>query len=376
MDNSTEKVLNAKCRQFERLYHGSVKDNKYCIGTNIAQEYMCPLVSDGRIEEMPLGKWFSKQGTCNKNNSQCHQKQPLLGKYHLCPNQSMYSHYQEAPFQRGKFVPRNSNQPHQPNQQNQQKVYPGPLGPSDRMGPAQHGSGNRQMLLVDQIQKNPKPTGPMTQRAKPIFQAPVKDAPIAGSQKTCKSDLPTQTGGYVFTVEPRSDYGNVPSAHPDDPYLIYPAQEGYFVKRCIGDFNLSPNRLPSSYSLNQPIPPLSKRLIDGDFVPPIPPIASKVTMTSTTNPDAPSISVAGYAPTMNNLVVADTPAEMTNRYIMNYNIAPGYYPDMVPPNIGKRPVYAARNLESDIPEIITKNKPNFVGRDAGCSQPQWGPRCL
>ena len=61
MDNRTGEVLNEKCHRFEQLYHGSVNGKQYCLGTNVAKEYMCPLISNGRIEEMPLHPWFGKQ---------------------------------------------------------------------------------------------------------------------------------------------------------------------------------------------------------------------------------------------------------------------------------------------------------------------------
>ena len=104
MDNATGRVLDDKCHHSEQLYHGSINGNQYCLGTNVGKEYMCPLISDGRIEQMPLNPWFEQQagptGTAGQIGRQCHQQQPLLGKYHLCPNQSETSHYQEAPFQR------------------------------------------------------------------------------------------------------------------------------------------------------------------------------------------------------------------------------------------------------------------------------------
>src|SRR5205823_2703392 len=102
----------------------------------------------------------------------------------------------------------------------------------------------------------------------------------------------------------------------------------------------------------------------------------KMVIESTDVPYRPPVSIVGNQRMMNNLVIDETPSELTNRFIMNYNIAPGYYPDMVPPAIGKRPVYTARNVEADIPEIIMINKANLVGHDAGCFQPQWSPRCV
>lgn len=299
MDNATGRVLDDKCHHFEQLYHGSINGNQYCLGTNVGKEYMCPLISDGRIEQMPLNPWFEQQagptGTAGQTGRQCHQQQPLLGKYHLCPNQSETSHYQEAPFQRGQFYPR-------------------------------------------------KPQ--FSQQAQP----------------------PEQQGGYVWTTYPD---GESPMAvNPSDPYETYPAQAGYYTKRCIGDRNLYPAR---QFSLNQPIPPVEPVRSK----PPIPPLAVKTYMENTLygSGNGTDVAITGVGLPMNYLEV-ETPGEVTNRYIMNYNIVPGYYPDMIHDAIGKRPVYTARNIETDIPEIITKNRSNLVGHTENCHQPNWGPRCI
>jgi hypothetical protein len=309
MDNASGEVLNRKCHQFEQLYHGSVNGEKYCLGNNVAKEYMCPLVSDGRIAEMPLNKWFSKQAKCRDGQCECHQKMPLLGKYHLCPNQSNYSHYQEAPFQRGQFYPRVSGEKPVAGQPDLQQTMP--------------------------VQSNRVPQGQ-------------KGVPQG------------QKGGYVFT-----------SCGKSDPYHNYPGQQGYFVKRCVGERTLNPSRYQTDVSFNQPIPSAPSK-------PPVPPLARKMMIESTTAPMAqsgPDVSISGWSPAMNNLIVG-TPGEQTNRFIMESNIAPGYYPDMVQDHIGKRPVYTARNLESDVPEIILKSRNNLAGHDAGCHQPNWSPKCV
>ncbi len=322
MDNRTGEVLNEKCHRFEQLYHGSVNGKQYCLGTNVAKEYMCPLVSDGRIAEMPLHPWFGQQSQCHKGGAgcACHQKQPLLGKYHLCPNQSMYSHYQEAPFQRGQFIQQPQN-------------------------------GNKQLPANRQPQLKPS-TQPRVAGVKPSVPSSSKPEEIK------------QQGGYVWTVN--ADGLSSVNVESDDPYEKYPAQDGYYVKRCVGDRNLHPSR---QFGFNEPIPTVPSK-------PPVPPLAVRTTIHSLKNRNPPAdMAITGVGLPMNYLEV-ETPEETTNRYIMNYNIAPGYYPDMVYDHIGKRPVYTARNIEGDIPEIIMKNKYNLVGHDGGCRQPTWGPRCI
>ena len=317
MDNASGAVLNRKCHQFEQLYHGSINGQKYCLGNNVSKEYMCPLVSSGRLQTPPLNPWFSEQSKCKQKDGMCgcHQKMPLLGKYHLCGNQPNDSHYQEDPFQRGQFYKTPTQGP------KGQKIAPKRTNPSQQ-----------------QQQK------PQQQQQKP----------------------PTQKGGYIFTVVPGGYDTN--GSCENDPYKTYPAQQGYYVKRCVGDRNLHPSRQETAAGYNQPIPFSPSK-------PPVPPLARKMKIESTRLSNGPQVSVAGWSPAMDNLVVG-TPSETTNRYILNSNITPSYYPDMVYDNIGKRPVYTARNLESDIPEIILKSRDNLVDHDAGCYQPQWKPRCI
>ena len=53
------------------------------------------------------------------------------------------------------------------------------------------------------------------------------------------------------------------------------------------------------------------------------------------------------------------------------------YFDLSQPPVGKRPVYGVRNQESQLPNILTKDYPSpIAGRDAGCLQPKWGPKCI
>lgn len=278
-NQSSQQALNRNCHRFEQLYHGSEAKNSYCLGNNVAKEYMCPLVSQGKISDMPMNPWFSKQ---IPKDIACHLKQPLLGKYHLCPNQSNVSHYQEDPFQRGQFNPRGTTE---------------------------------------------------------------------------------QTGGYVVTANPQGLSSiSVPRS---DPYENYPAQEGYYVKRCIGDRNLYPDRREQS-----PI---------DNSKPPVPPLATKVTIDSNgrvpTFTSGTGVGITGFSKPMEYLEV-ETPNEITSEFIMNSNIVPSYYPDMVYDAIGKRPVYTARNLEYNIPETILVDRPNYVGHDAGCHQPHWSPNCI
>lgn len=387
MDNATAAILNKKCNQFEKLYHGSIVGNRYCLGTNVGKEYMCPLVSDGRIEEMPLDPWFKKQsGKCQKAGCQCHQKMPLLGKYHLCPNQPLYSHYQEAPFQRGVFVEKKNPQltkniqsgqqaeimPIQRTQKNQ-RAEVSPVQRTQTIQANQPKQFNQNGQVPQSVQR--QQAGQNVQISQPMqrHQSNQISQPIQRQQSNQngqkKESVNEQNGGYVFTVNP-GGYESIPVIHRD-PYKIYPAQEGYFIKRCVGDRNLYPNRQLSEFNLNQPIPAVPSK-------PPFPPIAREMIIQSKMIPTVGSqVSIIGYSnPTDNLIIDTDTPAELTNRFIMNSNIAPGYYPDMVPPMIGKRPVYTARNLESDIPEIITINKENFVDRQTACYQPSWRPKCI
>ena len=177
-----------------------------------------------------------------------------------------------------------------------------------------------------------------------------------------------QHGGYVWTVN--ADGLSSINAESNDSYQRSSAQDGYYIKRCVGDRNLHPSR---QLGLNEPISTVPSK-------PPVPPLAGGHPHIKGETPFKPHMIKGGYGGVpfglpMNYQEVA-TPEETSNRYIMNYNITPGYYPDMVYDAIGKRPVYTARNIENDIPEIITKNKYNLIGRDAGCNQPMWSPRCI
>jgi hypothetical protein len=303
MDNATEAVIDRKCRNFEQLYRGDQAGAQYCLGTNVAAEYMCPNITDGGIEEQPLHPWFAKQCDAGRK-AVCHKKQPLLGKYHLCPNQGLYEHKQTNIYKRGESL-------------------------------------QKQEDRIRQRQLNPN---------KSVTTA-------------------EQKGGYVTTQHPQGHPKIAGVGAEFGPYQVFPAQEGHHLKRCIGSRNLHPSRHVSGYSnVRQPIPPSPSR-------PPVPPLAKKMVIESTRLPSGPQISVTGWEPPTNQLVI-ETPDETTRRYIMNSNITPSYYLDVSAPHIAKRAVRAGRNVESDIPAMMLKNKGNFPGRDAGCYQPHWSPNCI
>lgn len=331
MDNTSPKILNEKCQRFQTLYRGSTQNQTYCLGTNIGEQYMCPKISNGHIEEMPLSPWFSKQqDKCHKGQNECFPKQPLLGKYHLCPNQSNYSHYQNNGqiHQNNELIHQNNGQIHQNN---------GQIHQNNELIHRNNANISKSAIIENKV-------------------------PISINNNLVKE----QSGG-VFTVHP-DGYETISIKH-SDPYQIYPAQEGYYVKRCVGDRNLYPDRQQSEF--NQPIPPIPSK-------PKYPPLAREWIIESRDKPYGPQqVSIAGYGRPSYNLTIDDeTPSELTNKFIMNANITPSYYPDMIQPMIGKRPVYTARNLENDIPEIITKNKGNFPTRITSCYQPSWSPKCI
>lgn len=271
-------MTDQRYNRFQQLYNGYQQNKEYCMGTNVGNEYICPKIDAGHIEEMPLNPWFASQ--TQYQTQLCHPQQTLLGKYNLCSNQ-----------------------------------YPS----SNLMKQSQ----TPQSPQVPQVPQVPQPQSPQPQQPQP----------------------PQQTGGYVFT--------NYPSRNP---YENFPAQQGYRLKRCIGDRNLYPNR---QMGYDQSFPPLMRQ----------------VRIQSEETPEGSEVSIAGSQPILNYLVVA-TPLEATNRFMMNPNITSGYYPNLVADPIANRPVYTARNLEAQIPEILLHNKPNLLGYDAGCHQPYWTPRCI
>lgn len=282
---------------FEQLYQGIFTDSKYCQGTNVSQEYVCPRVSNGGIEEMPLHPWFAKQGS---NQTDCHAKSPILGRYNLCSNQSLYSHHQEVP----------------------------------------------------QYQADPR------------IQSPHR-----GGNCHLKSKKQGQEGGYVVQANPEGQ-SSIPSSVPlDNPYENYPAQNGYFLKRCVGSRNLHPSRNVMSIDLRNEIDAGVK----------IAPLRTQMIIENTGMPPDSTVSLVpqrleGFISSLN--LPVETPEERTNRYISGSNLAPGYYPNVAEAHIGKRPVYSARILEADIPKSVVVNRQNWPDRDAGCLQPNWGFKCI
>jgi hypothetical protein len=57
-------------------------------------------------------------------------------------------------------------------------------------------------------------------------------------------------------------------------------------------------------------------------------------------------------------------------------IAPGYYPDMTQPHIGRQAVFTRRPLESHIPATLKVEKNDLLDRQFDCYQPKWDPKCL
>jgi hypothetical protein len=282
---------------FEQLYHGIFANSKYCQGTNVSQEYVCPKVTAGRIEEMPLHPWFAKQGG---NQKECHGKSPILGRYNLCPNQSLYTHNQAVP----------------------------------------------------QYQADPR------------IQSSNR-----GGNCHIKKKKPEQRGGYVVQANPEGQSSIPPTVPVDNPYENYPAQDGYFLKRCVGSRNLHPSRNVMSVDLKKEIDAGAK----------IAPLRTKMIIESTGMPPDTIVSVVppkfeGFISSLN--LPVETPEELTNHYISGSNLAPGYYPNVAADHIGKRPVYSARILEADIPKSIVVNRKNWPDRDAGCLQPNWGFKCI
>ncbi len=293
--------------RFEQLYHGAFVNAKYCQGTNVSQEYVCPRVPTGGIEEMPLHPWFAKQGGCQKD---CHAKSPILGRYNLCSNQSLYSHHQAVP------------------------QYP--ADPRIQSQPAWGHCGNKSQSKADR-----KRWGP----------SHVEE-------------------GFVVQANPDGQSSVSLNAPLDNPYENYPAQNGYFLKRCVGSRNLHPDRNVMAIDLKKEIDAGAK----------IAPLRTKMVIESTGLPPDTVVSlvpptIQGFIPNNYNLPV-ETPEELTNRYISGSNLAPGYYPNVSKDNIGKRPVYTARILEAGIPTSLIVNRKNWPDRDAGCLQPNWGPKCI
>ena len=318
MDNSTEAVLDRKCNYFESRMNGYTAGKEYCLGTNVSKEYMCPMIGEGGVQEMPLHPWFDKQSKartkCGKGDKcHCNTKQPLLGKYHLCPNHNPYSHDQMTPFQR-----KLSLQEQQLNERRKRLA-------------GQHTHRNWQVPPIRTPKADQK-------------QAPAKN----------------QSGGsYVMTVHPNQN----------DSYMTVPAQQGYHIRRCVGNRNLHPSRRVQGYTdIDAPIPPQPSK-------PPIPPLTRKMVIQSSRLPSGPQISLMDL-PAPTKALVVESPEEATNRFIMNSNITPSYYLNVAQPPIAKRPVHYARNMESDVPEILLKNKANFCGHDTGCYQPTWSPKCV
>lgn len=88
------------CQKYSDLYHGSNRGSCFkdscpkftsCMENNVSQEYVCPKVSPGCIEEPQQHPWFAQQSQ-NLKQQQCHEKKPILGRYNLCPDQSIFSH--------------------------------------------------------------------------------------------------------------------------------------------------------------------------------------------------------------------------------------------------------------------------------------------
>jgi predicted RNA methylase len=94
-------------------------------------------------------------------------------------------------------------------------------------------------------------------------------------------------------------------------------------------------------------------------------------MTITTNgtPTQPE----GYNPETEYMAL-DNP--VTERVLSCQNITPSYYPNMMQPMIGKRPVYTSRNFEGHIPEMLVKNKDNLSQHEFNCYQPTWTWTCM
>jgi len=77
---------------------------------------------------------------------------------------------------------------------------------------------------------------------------------------------------------------------------------------------------------------------------------------------------------IDNYLTLDEPT--SDQIVSCQDIAPSYYPDLTAPMIGKMPVYAVRNCEYNIPEIILTNKQQMMDRKFNCAQPQWYPKCI
>lgn len=127
--------------------------------------------------------------------------------------------------------------------------------------------------------------------------------------------------------------GNIPKT---DPYRKYTGQEGHNIKDCV------------SYDEQN-----------------LPRVLCKMTVNMTQRQPA---TVADNYLSLNDSI--------SERILSCQNMAPTYYPNMVVEMIGKRPVYAVRNCEYNIPEIIIKNRDNLVAREFSCYQPNWCWNCM
>lgn len=56
-------------------------------------------------------------------------------------------------------------------------------------------------------------------------------------------------------------------------------------------------------------------------------------------------------------------------------ITPSFYPNLLMPMIGKRPVYTERNYEYHIPEILLRDQNNLIDSEFNCIQPNWNWNC-
>ena len=113
--------------------------------------------------------------------------------------------------------------------------------------------------------------------------------------------------------------------------------------------------------------------------PPVPALMNNMVINMTGLEQMPyNQDIIGYEPTNNNLFLQTGFTLQTSKTIMNNTITPTWYFDLTQPSIGNRPVYAARNRELDVPDILmvkqTKN-PGVADGDFSCYQPNWSQKC-
>lgn len=89
----------------------------------------------------------------------------------------------------------------------------------------------------------------------------------------------------------------------------------------------------------------------------------------------------GYEATNNHLFITPPTGGFTAQsptVIQSSVITPSWYFDLTKDSIGKRPVYASRNVETQVPDILmvkdTINPGTFYG-DYKCYQPVWSKKC-